>query len=675
MTLRLGPARHLLAAATLSAMVATTSCGRETPGAPASADVALPDVHPHFPALFSAAGPNLSTLVPFTKVRLLLTRWDSTAAFDSTYDFSASADSLSLRVQVKLGAAAPREGEKMQLSLAYINADGDTVFRGGPATIVAQPVGAELPAPAPVEVAVRYSGAGANATRVSLSPRVQEVTSGDAFTFAAHTTDASGREVAGAPVLYQSLDTLLAPLSSASSAAGLARGVAGTVRIVATMFNGAADTAQLVILRRAERLRIVSGGGQHGAAGSTLPQPVLARVVDAEDEGVPNVGVSFAPSDGGSVAEAGTSTDANGYARTTWTLGTSLGRQTLTVASPGLLGSPYAVSATATPPADTTRGGGNSGGTGPDLNKATLSIVSGNGQAARVGTALAEPVVVQLLDAAGAPIPDIAIEWKAGSGDGTPRDSISTTDAKGLSSNQWVLGAKDGTMKLKATLVKANGVSAQFTATALAVNSASPGKLVFATEPSDVAVGVPMTPAVVVEALDARGQHDSTFTGRVSLSLVSPTGGARLSGNATVAAVFGLAVFDRVQIDNSESGLTLTASADGVTSATSAPFTVSNAPALLKEVSGDSQQAKPGATLNKPLQVLVEDARGKAMAGVTVTWVVTTGGGRITASSVTAMNGRASATWTLGPAAGTQTAQAVLAGASGSPVTFTATAK
>lgn len=668
------PALHLLAAA-LAVLAAMTSCGRDAPSAPGGADVALPAVHPRFPAAFDTSVPNLSTLVPFTSVRVFLARWDSTTAFDSTYDFSTSLDSLSLTVSVKLGAAAPRTGEPMLLSLSYINADRDTVFRGGPATIIAQPTGADLPAPKPVEVAVRYTGAGASATRIRLSPRVQEVTSGDAFTFEARTTDASGRDVVGAPVLYRSLDTLLAPLSRYSSPAGLARGAAGAVQIVATMFNGAADTAQLVIARRAERLLMVSGGGQRGAAGSTLPEPVRVRVVDGEEQGVPNVGVSFAPAGGGSVASAGGATDAGGYASANWQLGPSAGRQTLTVTAPGLLGSPYTVSATATAPADTTHGNGNNGGAGVDLNKATLSVVSGSGQAARVGTALAEPVVVQLLDAAGAPLPDIDIAWKANPGDGVPGDSVTTTDAKGLSANKWVLGAKDGTMKLKATLVDAKGVSTEFTAMALAVTSAPPGTLAFAAEPSNVAVGVAMTPAVVVEALDARGQHDSTFTGRVSLTLVSPTGEARLTGNATVAAVFGLAVFDRLQFNAPESGLTLIASADGVTSATSAVFAVTNVPALLREVRGNGQQAKPGATLGKPLEVLVEDSRGKAMAGITVTWVVTSGGGRITASSVTTTNGRASATWTLGPATGTQTAQAVLAGASGSPVTFTATAR
>ncbi|MBW7935080.1 MAG: hypothetical protein H3C62_16025, partial [Gemmatimonadaceae bacterium] len=585
--------RPLFACAALALMATLASCGREVTGASSAEAVGLPALHLRYPAAFGGSGVALSTLVPFNQVRVHLVRADSTTAFDSTFDFASSRDTLSLSVPVKLGTLASRAGEPMLLTLSYINADRDTVFRGGPATVMAQPIGPDLPAPTPVEVVVRYAGAGASATRVVLDPHLQVVTSGDPFSFEARTVDAGGRAVAGAPVLYRSLDTLRAPLSRYSSGAGLARGSAGDVLIVATMFNGAADTARLVIQRRAARLRIVSGAGQRGAPGSTLPEPVVVRVVDAAEVGVPDVGVSFTPSDDGRLTDVASTTDAEGYAHATWTLASSAGRQTLTVASGTLLGSPFAVSAIATPSADTSHGNGPGTPPSVDLHKTTLSIVSGSGQVARVESALEQPVVVQLLDSAGAPVPDIAIEWTTSGNDGTPSDSLTTTDAKGLSSNKWVLGSREGTLRLKATLAKAGGVSVTFTATALPATSAPPGKLVFATEPSTVAVGATMTPAVVVAAVDAQGKHDSTFTGRVSLALVSPTGVARLTGNATVSAVLGLAVFDRLQFDASESGLTLVASADGLTAATSASFTVNNPPALLQEVSGGSQQAKP----------------------------------------------------------------------------------
>src|SRR5439155_11079860 len=72
--------------------------------------------------------------------------------------------------------------------------------------------------------------------------------------------------------------------------------------------------------------------------------------------------------------------------------------------------------------------------------------------------------------------------------------------------------------------------------------------------------------------------------------------------------------------------------------------------------------------------VLVTHRLGNAVPGVTVTWAVVTGGGSITPSSITNGGGIAAATRVLGGATGSQTATATVAGLTGSPVTFTATA-
>jgi plastocyanin len=88
--------------------------------------------------------------------------------------------------------------------------------------------------------------------------------------------------------------------------------------------------------------------------------------------------------------------------------------------------------------------------------------------------------------------------------------------------------------------------------------------------------------------------------------------------------------------------------------------------------SGDAQSATVGLALDAPLQVLVND-QGAPSAGATVTWS-TTSGSLDPASSTTDASGIASSAWTLGTVSGSQTATATLPGASGSPVTFTATA-
>jgi hypothetical protein len=90
--------------------------------------------------------------------------------------------------------------------------------------------------------------------------------------------------------------------------------------------------------------------------------------------------------------------------------------------------------------------------------------------------------------------------------------------------------------------------------------------------------------------------------------------------------------------------------------------------------SGDAQSGAVAQALSLPLQVVVTEG-GAAKAGATVTWSTTAPGGALQpATSSTDPAGVASATWTLGTVSGSQTAQAALSGATGSPVTFTATA-
>lgn len=89
--------------------------------------------------------------------------------------------------------------------------------------------------------------------------------------------------------------------------------------------------------------------------------------------------------------------------------------------------------------------------------------------------------------------------------------------------------------------------------------------------------------------------------------------------------------------------------------------------------SGDGQTDTVLSTLPNPLRALV--TLGGAQPGDTVTWAAAGSGASVTPlKSVTDANGVASTTWKLGHTAGTQTATATLAGATGSPLTFTATA-
>ena len=83
----------------------------------------------------------------------------------------------------------------------------------------------------------------------------------------------------------------------------------------------------------------------------------------------------------------------------------------------------------------------------------------------------------------------------------------------------------------------------------------------------------------------------------------------------------------------------------------------------LLKISGVNQEGPPGAVLEQPLVVEVQDERGVAFEGVPVTFTVTSGGGTLsTQTTMTDSNGRAESTLTLGPNPGTNTVEATVTG-------------
>ena len=90
----------------------------------------------------------------------------------------------------------------------------------------------------------------------------------------------------------------------------------------------------------------------------------------------------------------------------------------------------------------------------------------------------------------------------------------------------------------------------------------------------------------------------------------------------------------------------------------------------LSKVSGDNQSGVPGAALANPFVVEVRAENVSALAGISVTFTVTAGGGTLsTTITRTDTNGRAQSTLTLGPNLGTNTVQVSAAGIE-VPVTF-----
>jgi hypothetical protein len=102
-----------------------------------------------------------------------------------------------------------------------------------------------------------------------------------------------------------------------------------------------------------------------------------------------------------------------------------------------------------------------------------------------------------------------------------------------------------------------------------------PAQLVFTVQPSDAQVGVVITPAIEVTALDANGQVVTAYSDSVRITIATNPSGGKIAGTTSVAAVAGVARFADLKINKAGSGYTLrAASRSPVLSVISAPFDI-----------------------------------------------------------------------------------------------------
>lgn len=202
---------------------------------------------------------------------------------------------------------------------------------------------------------------------------------------------------------------------------------------------------------------------------------------------------------------------------------------------------------------------------------AYLTVVGGSGQTDSVGATLVRPYRVRVTDNSGEPVPDaVLVTADAGSGGTTtPR---STTGPDGIAQFTRTLGSVTGVQRVRVTLSSGSATvpPVEFTDTAKAGN---PVRLAFAVEPSNAAAGDILAPALVVSAVDRLANTATAFTGFVTLTLDSVTGGT-LSGTVTRNAEAGVVEFGGISLDRAGAHQ-LIASATGLAPVVSAAFLIS----------------------------------------------------------------------------------------------------
>jgi hypothetical protein len=291
-------------------------------------------------------------------------------------------------------------------------------------------------------------------------------------------------------------------------------------------------------------------------------------------------------------------------------------------------------------------------------------MVNGNNQSASVGTSLANPFVVEVLDNGGRPVGGQTVTWTIVQGTGTMSPATSVTNASGEARSFLQVGSTPGMHRVRSSLGSLQPV--EFTAMAMALGASQ--LTIVSGNNQEAIVGAQLAQSLVVRVNNSTGAAvpgtTVTFTVTGGGGSVQPsTAVTDASGQATATWTLGGATGTQ----------TVSASATGTNAVIFTATARESDAASLMLVSGSGQTAAVTTTLPAPLVVRLLDGDGAPVGGATVLFSAVGTNGTVTPTSATTnANGEASTSWRLGTLAGTQTATASASGAG--TVMFSATA-
>ncbi|HET7422783.1 MAG TPA: Ig-like domain-containing protein, partial [Gemmatimonadales bacterium] len=382
------------------------------------------------------------------------------------------------------------------------------------------------------------------------------------------TTDATG-----STSVTRTLGPTAGPQSTTATSAGLA---GSPVTFTHTASSGSASGVQPF-----------SGDGQTGSPRTLLAAPIVVAVTDAEGNPVSGAAVTWVvTAGGGSVDPTTSTTDADGHASTSWTLGPATGTNTVEAVVSGVGNATFTATAAAGA-------------------AARIRIISGNDQSGQVGTQLAAKLVVVVEDDDGNAVPGATVTWQVTDGGGSVTPASGTTSAAGQASTEWTLGSSTGTQHLRASAGAAGHVDFHASAT-----TGAPSVLAIATQPSASAtLAVPLATQPVIQLRDASG--NDVQQGGVSVTVAVASGAGRLTGTASrTTDGTGRAAFTDLAIADATGAHTLIFAASGYTSVVSGSITVTPPPNQPPTASPDQYTTAIGATLSvsAALGVLANDS-------------------------------------------------------------------
>ncbi|MEZ0230312.1 MAG: hypothetical protein ACAI25_16945, partial [Planctomycetota bacterium] len=359
---------------------------------------------------------------------------------------------------------------------------------------------------------------------------------------------------------------ILGPKAGANVFAATVDGNGG-VRTITFQATGTAGPPAVVT--------ILSGDGQTGSTGSTLPGALVVTVSDAIGNPCTS-SVTFTSSNGSSVNPSVTQTNNQGQAQTFLTLGSATGdvfvRATIVVNGGQLVTAVFhenAVPAGAfrtvflSNPTSTTAG--------TTLSSFQVGLVD---QFGNIVTTATNPITVGMGNNPTGSALNGTLTVAPTNGVAT----FSTLSINGAGANYTLVATSTG---------PAASASAPFD-----IVAAGPNQVAFAVQPTNATAGQPFATAVQVRVLDAFGNIANTAQ-PITISLGNNTSGATLSGTTMANAVAGTAVFNNLSVDRVQgTQYVLTATSPGVIAATSNGFSIVAATAAKLVVTGQPAAAQ-----------------------------------------------------------------------------------
>jgi WD40-like Beta Propeller Repeat/Matrixin len=300
-------------------------------------------------------------------------------------------------------------------------------------------------------------------------------------------------------------------------------------------------------------------------------------------------------------------------------------------------------------------------------------VESGDEQSAPPSTELSRPLVVRVVsaDVAGQPLAGLPVRFAVVIGGGSLSAQDVVTDTDGLAEVRWRLGSVIGPQRVEATVAGAR-FPARFFASAVTTSLIA--------SPSSRSFGATANAALPVSQTIAISASTGSLTGLAPVITYATGSGwltATVSPTATPATLTLRPNTTALAAGTYNATVRVTA-AGGVFADIAVSYVVTGVTSLRIDASaGVNQTGTVGQPLPNPVVVLVRDANTLApLSGRAVSFAAAAGNGTVSsASATTGVDGKASITWILGTTAGQQSVTATLAGAQGSPVTFTATAR